>query len=121
MAIIEINTAQNPAFVDTGTGGSSAATWTVTAVKTANYNAAKNELVRYDPTGGGFNITLPAAATAGAGAQVASKNVGTSPIQVRFIPTGADTIDGLTEFDSQGGLDNHVFVSDGVSNWMVLV
>lgn len=56
-----------------------------TAVKTANYTAAANELVRCDTSGGSFTVTLPTAPVAGTLAgvkQVAVAGVGTNAVTV---------------------------------------
>lgn len=89
-------------------------------VKTSAYAAAVGDLVRCDPTGGAFNVTMPSAATSGAGAFIVVKNQTDSPADVTVLPSGGDTIDGFSyglvgqERASLG------LISDGVSDWMLL-
>lgn len=94
--------------------------FTVTTVKTSAYSAVIGDLVRANPTGGGFTITLPAIAAANSGQHITVKNTSLSVNTLTIAPTGANTIDGstLTTITSAfGALD---FVSDGAGNWMVL-
>lgn len=103
-----------------GPPGPPGGAWTITAVKTANYNAVVSDLVRVDPSGGAFTITLPDAVTSGAGSSVIVKNVTSSPLPVLTAPTGADTIDGAASYSFSTGLGSLTFVSDGIANWMVV-
>jgi len=48
-----------------GGGGGGGTGLTVTSTKTSNYTAGVNEEVPVDPTGGSFNLTLPASPTHG--------------------------------------------------------
>jgi hypothetical protein len=92
---------------------------TVTAVKTANYIAAANELVLVDPTGGAFAVTLPAASSCG-GKRIVVKNTGTSTTAVTVTRAGSDTIDGATTSAMTTSRGRLVLVSDGVATWHVI-
>ncbi len=88
-----------------------------TSVKTSAYSALAGDLVRVDPTSGGFTVTLPSAALSGSGAAISVKNVSNSANSVTVACSGSDTTDGdaSTLVDSRVAI---VFVSDGVSDWM---
>jgi lysophospholipase L1-like esterase len=63
--------------------------WTPVGPKTANYSAAAGELVRCDPTGGGFTVTLPNAPANGT--RVAAKiTTATAPNAVTIACAGSD-------------------------------
>jgi hypothetical protein len=91
---------------------------TVTTVKTSGpYVADYNELVRVDPSGGGFQVTLPDAAEKPGGV-VAIKNVTSSTNNIT-VATGGEDIDGYGT--SNIWADSYfivVFWSDG-TNWIV--
>jgi hypothetical protein len=88
-------------------------------VQTANVVlVSANQVARLDPTAGGFSATLPAAAGLG-GQVIILKNVSTSTNIVTVLPTGADTIDGLTSQLLTGDHFQASFISDGVSSWMI--
>lgn len=74
-----------------GGGGSSVSPLARTAVKTANYSAAVNDLVACDPTGGAFTVTLPNAPANKS--QVAVKVItATAPNAVSVTCAGSDVI-----------------------------
>ena len=86
--------------------------------KTANYDAHIDELIRVDPSGGAFAITLPTAVGM-KNRGITVKNVTTSTNAVTFNTTSSQTIDGLASgADSLAEAWGHVtFISDG-ANWM---
>jgi hypothetical protein len=88
------------------------------ATKTANFTAAANDLVPCDPSGGAFAVTLPAAASVSAGAEIVVKNVTTSTTAITIARTGSDTIDGGTSATMSNSKGVTYWISDGVSNWM---
>lgn len=92
---------------------------TVTAVKVAPYTAASGELVRCNPTGGAFAVTLPLAASVTAGQPIVVKNTTSSTNAITIARSGADTIDGATSASIAVALGSLTFNSDGVSNWMI--
>ena len=63
-------------------------------------------------------MTLPAAVGFG-GQIILLKNVSTSTNIVTVLPSGADTIDGLTSQLLTGDHFQVQLVSDGVSSWMI--
>jgi hypothetical protein len=77
-----------------------------------------NQVVRVDPSGGGFNVTLPAAAGLG-GQIIILKNVTISTNIVTALPSGGDTIDGLASQQLSGDHFLIQCISDGVSSWMI--
>lgn len=117
---------KQPSFLGTiaiQTSSSTIATFrerlTPTPTKSGAYIADFNELVRCDPTGGGFTVTLPEinGSIGTAGWKVVVKNIGASANVITVAPdaTGPDFINGTTTIAAaQGAL---TFVSDGVSSW----
>lgn len=90
----------------------------LTALQTAAFAATANTIVQCDPTTAPFTVTLPAAATAGAGAQVWVKNKsGASPNAVTVAAAGGDTVDGAPS-SALAALESTQLVSDGVNTWM---
>jgi NADH:ubiquinone oxidoreductase subunit F (NADH-binding) len=88
-------------------------------VQTANVVlVSANQVVRVDPSAGGFNVTLPAAVGLG-GQIIIIKNVTTSTNIVTVLPSGADTIDGLASQLLTGDHFQIQFISDGVNSWMI--
>jgi hypothetical protein len=77
-----------------------------------------NQVVRVDPSGGGFNVTLPAAAGL-SGQSIIIKNVAISTNVITVLRSGADTIDGLTSQQLSGDHFQIQFTSDGISAWMI--
>lgn len=92
--------------------------YTLTAVKTGAYNAVICDLVRVDPSGGGFAVTLPTA-VGQAERGITVKNTTNSVNAVTFDTTGGQTIDGMASgVDSIAAAYATVtFISDG-ANWM---
>lgn len=66
---------------------------TATAVKTSNYPAVAGDLVRGDPSGGVFTVTLPASSV---GTLIGIKKTDSSANALNFAVTGGDTIDGAS-------------------------
>ena len=98
------------------TGGTSA--YSVTPIKTAAYIAKPNEVVRVAaPEGPWGDVTLPPA-VGNAGKTVIVKNVATF-FGVNIVPSGGDTIDGGAS-TGVAALESLFFVSDGISNWMIV-
>lgn len=91
----------------------------ISATQTGAYTAECGELVRADPSGGGFTITLPAITTASAGGRIKVKNLTTSTNIITVDTTGADTIDGSATFTMNVSRASAEFISDGTSEWMV--
>jgi len=121
MPVVEINTSANPAFVNVPSGGGGASQFNVTAVQIALYNAAVNDLVRVDPSGGGFTVNLPVGAAGDAGKEIIVKNVSDSANAVAVAPQGGQTVDGNLLGDSiASGRTSRTYVFDGVSDWMIV-
>lgn len=93
--------------------------WHVTTTKIGPYAAAFNEWVPVNPTAGGFILTLPLIAAANSGCMVAVKNVTSSPNPVTITAAGGQTVDGLPSTIMAAPFAQLLFVSDGVSNWMI--
>lgn len=92
---------------------------TVSAVLTSGtVLGAAHQLVRVNPTGGGFTVTLPAAAGA-AGDVIFFKNVSNSANTVVVAAGGGDTIDGAATVSLSGARFHWQAISDGVSQWLV--
>ncbi len=91
----------------------------VTPVKTAATAAFVGQLVRCDPTGGVFTITLPGVGPDNAGDEIVVKHVSGSANDITVAPTGSDDIDGSSSatVSARGSL---VVVSDGESSWMAV-
>jgi hypothetical protein len=77
-----------------------------------------NQLVRVNPTAGGFTVTLPAASAA-SGKVVVMKNVSASTNAVVVAAGAGDTMDGAAQVTLVGNRFHWQAVSDGVSQWMV--
>jgi hypothetical protein len=90
-----------------------------------DYTALVGELVRCDPVSvGPFKVTLPPADEVPPGAWIVVKNITDSSNSITIDPTGADTIDGVSSpgaFVIAAARGVATFVSDGVSEWMVLI
>jgi hypothetical protein len=92
--------------------------WTITAVKTGAYTTDYGEVVRCDPTGGGFTVTLPSAAAAGAaGRQIIVKNASSSTNTITVDGDGSETIDGSSTKTIATAYGTMNLVSDG-ANWL---
>jgi hypothetical protein len=93
----------------------------LTAVKTAVYSANFGEIVRCDPTGGGFAVNLPAIATwtKSRPYRVAVKNVTTSANAITVTPSAGQTIDGGATFVMDVAREYAEFVPNGATDWLV--
>lgn len=90
--------------------------------KTANYTvvaADKGALILCDASSAAFTVTLPAAATAGAGFEVAVKKTDTSINTVTVDGDGSETIDGATTFPLDEQYEEVTIRSDG-AGWAVV-
>lgn len=88
------------------------ATTTYTALSTDRY-------IRADATAGAFTITLPSAATVGAGWVLTVKKIDTSVNVVTIDGDGAETIDGAASYDLADAYEAVTLVSDG-TNWDII-
>lgn len=95
------------------TGGASV---TPTAVKTANYNAVDGDLVRCNPTGGAFAVTLPAAASS---KLIIVKNQSDSANAITITAGAGDTVDGAATFIMVNPRSSVTIYSDLISDWMI--
>jgi hypothetical protein len=85
---------------------------------TASYNASVGELVRCDPTGGAFPVTLPQ--NAAPGDSITVKNQSNSTTAINVTPQAPDTLDGgaipIAIAAARGAM---LLVSDGQGDWMI--
>jgi hypothetical protein len=89
---------------------------------TSNYVATTSDyILQVDTTGGTVTITLPSAATVGAGTVIIVKDASGAAVtnNITVAPDGADTIDGGT-YDIIDTYASVTFVSDGTSKWLVI-
>jgi len=100
----------------TSGGGGGAPQYTITTVKTGAYSASFDEVVRADPSGGGFTITLPTA-SGSTGSTIIIKNVTSSTNIITIDTTGSDTIDGFASVQIEEGYTAWTFVSYGGTEW----
>lgn len=94
--------------------------------QTTTYTASAGDLVLADASGGAWNLTLPSASAAGAGARVAVAKVDTGGNAVTVTRAGSDTIKGAgiksggdTTRPVVGEGDLYEFTSDGTATWEV--
>lgn len=93
---------------------------TTTATKTTTYTAAVGELVVADATSAAFTVTLPSAATAGFGSQVAVRKIDSTTHAVTVQRAGSDTINASATSVTLALADEVMtFTSDGTSKWSV--
>jgi hypothetical protein len=88
----------------------------VSAIKTATYTAAIDEIVRVNPSGGAFDVDLPTA-VGNAGRAVTVKNVTSSTTAVTVDPDGSETVDTAASYSLAVAYGTATFISDG-ANWM---
>jgi len=88
------------------------------AIKIANHTAKLNELVKCDPTAGGFTVTLPT--VVGHTARITIKNKSGSANAILVAAAGGETIDGASPLSMVTPRQSVTLVSDGVSEWMVV-
>lgn len=93
----------------------------VTDVKTGNYTAALQEIVLVDPTGGGFNVTLPLTTSGQEYTKIHVKNIGTSTNTVTILPSGSEKIDGKNSVSITAGNNSLGMLNNrSRSEWLVL-
>lgn len=91
---------------------------TITSVKTGTYTADFGEIVRCDPSGGGFTINLPTA-SGSAGKSLIIKNVSSSLNSISIQADGVETIDGTNTQTANSAWASYYLVSDG-AGWMIV-
>jgi len=96
--------------------GKEIAPFTDAGVKVGAYNAVIDDLVRVDPSGGAFIVTLPTAAGLAMRA-ITVKEVAGSATAVTINTTGIETIDGAASDSIAAAYGAATYVSDG-TNWM---
>lgn len=89
-----------------------------TSIKTTTYTAAVGDLVRCDPSGGGFIVNLPTA-VGNLNTGLVVKNVTSSTNTITITPNGGQTIDGDANFVISIGRQSITLASDG-SNWVII-
>lgn len=82
--------------------------------------ASASQMVRVNPTGGAFAVTLPPAAGL-RGQPITFKNVSVSTNNVTVTANAGDTVEGAATLVLSGSRFNTTVVSDGVSAWWVTV
>ena len=92
--------------------------FSVTAVKTSTYTADYGELVRCDPSGGGFTVNLPTAVGFD-GYQIAVVNVTDSLNAITIDGNSSETIIGSATYPITLARGSACLVSDG-ANWMLV-
>jgi hypothetical protein len=99
--------------------------WNITAVKTGTYTCAVGEVVRCDPSGGGFTVTLPAIPTTATlrDIDIVIKNVTSSTNTITIAAAGSDTIDGaasVTITTARGSVSLVAIPSGSASDWLIV-
>lgn len=92
--------------------------YSMTSIKTNNYTASYFDLVRCDPTSGGFTIFLPTA-VGNINKSIIVKNVSSSINSIIIDAFNSETIDGSASVSITVGYEGLTFVSDG-SNWVIV-
>ena len=97
--------------------------WNFTATKTSAYTAAIGEVVKCDPSGGTFAVTLPAVPTTNTLREVdiIIKNITSSTTTITITPDGSDTIDGAASatITTARGVVKLLGIAGG-TDWIVL-
>ena len=94
---------------------------TTAAAKTSAYAAVIGDMVKVDPTGGTFAVTLPALSATNSGQPIYAHNTTTSTTAVTFLPTGSDTINGLTSTSIAASKGSKGFLADFTgTDWIIL-
>lgn len=89
--------------------------------KSANYTVVKADhgaLIKCDATSAAFTITLPPAATAGSGFEIAIKKTDAGANAITIDGDGSETIDGATTLVLAGQYDAAILRCDG-SSWEI--
>lgn len=89
-----------------------------TSIKTSVYTAAFGDLVRCDPTSGGFTVNLPTA-IGNINKSIIVKNISNSINSITIDPFGSQLIDGSSTYVINIAYQSITLVSDN-SNWMVI-
>lgn len=118
--LFKLNPYQNPIPIDIPIGVSASPRMTVVSVAgpaTAQYGT----VVSADPSGGDITVTLPAASavTATGSNIIMVKNNSDSVHVVNVARAGGDTIDGVAGPYVLAARESAIFVSDGVSEFLV--
>lgn len=93
----------------------------VSQLKTSAYTVdSTDQLVRLDPTAGGFVVTLPLASSTKAGFVLHLKNDSDSTNAIAITPAMGDTVDAISTATMNLARQSLVLVSDGIDNWMVI-
>jgi uncharacterized protein involved in propanediol utilization len=92
--------------------------WVITDVQIAAYTASIGEMVRCNPTAGGFTVTMPTALY-NEGRMVAVKNSSSSTNTITIDGKDSETIDGAANTTIITGYGSVTLVSDG-TNWLTL-
>lgn len=82
--------------------------------------SAIGEIVRCDPSGAGFTVTLPLITVFNANQHLVVKNVTNSANVITIDGNGAQTVDGAANTTIAAGFGSVTLVSDGVSNWDII-
>jgi len=94
---------------------------TTAAAKTSAYSAVIGDMVKVDPSGGTFAVTLPAIAAGNAGQPIYVHNTTTSTTAVTILPTGSDTINGLTSTSLAASKGSKWLIADNTAkDWIVM-
>lgn len=111
--VTKASLASDGAFVTTGRRKA------LTAVKTSAYTAVEgvDHVIRCDPSGGTFTVTLPATHTAGT--EFVIKNVTSSTNVITIDPADADTVDGAASITITSAYGVARVISDG-TNWFTI-
>jgi parallel beta-helix repeat protein len=90
-----------------------------TATKTANYTLTQtDEVILADASSGAFTLTLPSAASVGAGQEYTIKKIDGSTNAITIDPNGTETIDGAATYSLASQWKYVTIVSDG-ANWVI--
>lgn len=82
--------------------------------------AAIGEIVRCDPSGAGFTVTLPLINIFNENQMVVIKNTTSSANVITINGNGAQTVDGAANTTIAVGFGSVTLMSDGVSNWNIV-
>jgi hypothetical protein len=108
-------------YIDTVRIGDIGSTLKLSQIIIADYTASTtDQLLRLNPSAGGFTITLPSAGLTPAGFILRFKNESNSTNPILLSPAGVDTIDGAASLTLNVSRGSLMLVSDGIGNWMVI-
>lgn len=113
--------ATTPARIRRATGRAHEFVWDVTGLKTGAYQAVEFELIRCDPSGAGFTVTLPKSALDARGHGVMVKNVsGSANVITIAAAGGGDTVEGAASINIAAARGFRWLVDSGVGEWMLV-